>query len=102
MALKDELFAIEEGFWTGGEDYGRTHSDGDCPAELSERWRNIETEDRAFLRPLEDLAMIAYQARATRASGQPYSAKVSTGYVRRGDIWKLAFHSQTPLICSHG
>lgn len=37
-----------------------------------------------------------------RANGELYHALVSTGYVRRGDGWKMAFHSQTPLAGAHG
>lgn len=116
MGLKDELFTIEEGFWTGGEEYFRANLDDDCliafpqmagsysrdevaaTAKDPSRWQGIETEGKGFLHPVEDLAMLAYEARAVRGNGEPYHALVSTGYVRRGDSWKMAFHSQTPLV----
>ena len=43
------------------------------------------------------LAILSYEARATRSNGEPYSALVSTGYARRDDGWKMMFHQQTPL-----
>jgi hypothetical protein len=115
MGLKDELFAIEEGFWTGGEDYFRAHLDDDClvafphmaggysfdevPAAANDqrRWKDLETGGKDFLHPVEDLALLAYEARAVRGNGEPYHALINTGYVRRGDGWKMAFHSRTPL-----
>ena len=115
MALKEQLFEIEEGFWTGDEDYFRAHLDDDClfafpqmagsysreevaaTAKDPLRWREVETGDKGFIHPIEDLAMLNYEARAVRGNGEPYHALVSTGYVQRGDDWKMAFHSQTPL-----
>ena len=32
-----------------------------------------------------------------RADGKLYSALVSSGYVTRGQDWKMAFHQQAPL-----
>jgi len=117
MALRDDLFAIEEGFWTGGEDYFRAHLDDGCliafpqmaggsssdetsasaTANAPSLWREFETRDKAFLQPIDDLAMLAYEARAVRGDGERFHALVSTGYVRRDDGWKMAFHSRKPL-----
>ncbi len=115
MALKDEIAAIERGFWTGGQDYFRAHVDETCMLAFPQmaglrsrdevaatakdplRWRELETEEKGFLQPTGDTALIDYEARAVRSSGEPYRALVSTLYVRRGDGWRMAFHSQTPL-----
>jgi len=103
MGLKDELFAIEEGFWTGGEEYFRANRDADCLIAFPQMAGTcLEKEGRGFIHPIEDLAMLDYEARAVSADGEPYHALVSTGYVRRGDSWKMAFHSQTPLVDTHG
>ena len=103
MGLRDELFAIEEGFWTGGEDYFRAHLDDDCLLAFPQMaGKCLETQGRGFIHPIEDLAMLDYEARAVRGNGELYHALVSTGYVRRGDGWKMAFHSQTPLVDTHG
>jgi len=115
MALKDELTEIERGFWTGGEDYFLAHLDEKCllafpqmagaysreevaaTAKEPQRWKDLSTQEKGFLQPTGDMAELAYEARATRANGEPYRALVSTLYVRRDDGWKMAFHSQTPL-----
>ena len=43
------------------------------------------------------MAILSYEAHATRSNGEPYSALVSTGYAKRDDGWKMMFHQQTPL-----
>jgi uncharacterized protein DUF4440 len=40
-------------------------------------------------------AVVTYGVVARRAGGGPYSALVSSVYVRRDDGWKLAVHQQT-------
>jgi hypothetical protein len=41
-------------------------------------------------------AVVTYGVVARRSGAEPYSAVVSSCYVRRDDGWKLAFHQQTP------
>jgi hypothetical protein len=49
------------------------------------------------------MAVLSYEASAKRgASGEAYHALVSSGYVKRGGEWKLAFHQQTPLKIEPG
>jgi hypothetical protein len=50
-----------------------------------------------LIEPAPNVAILSYEAYATRHDGQPYHAVVSTGYVRRGGAWKMTFHQQTPL-----
>ena len=115
MAVEDELFELERGFWGGGEDYYRAHVDRQCllafvgmagvqpregvaaSARDPQRWRDLRMERKGFLQAADDTAFLSYEASATRATGEPYKALVSTGYVRRDDGWKMAFHGQTPL-----
>jgi hypothetical protein len=115
MTLKEELARVERGFWTGGVDYFRAHTAETCLLAFPQmagtfsreevaatardplRWKELETDERAFLQPTGDAALIAYEARAIRGNGERYRALVSTLYVRRGDGWKMAFHGQTPL-----
>lgn len=61
-------------------------------ATLPDRWRNLTMSGRHIVQPAEDVAIISYRADVTRADGEPYAALVSSGYVKRGDGWKLAFH----------
>jgi hypothetical protein len=41
--------------------------------------------------------LLTYRASAVRGNGEPYEARVSSGYVRRNGGWKLMFHAQMPL-----
>ena len=118
MALQEELFAIEDGFWLSGEDHFLEHVDQECllafpqmgemhgvfarervaaTATNSNRWRDLRLGDRHLLRVDDQVAIISYRADAMRADGQPYSALVSSAYVQRSDGWKLAFHQHSPV-----
>ena len=59
--------------------------------------RDLRIEVAGLLAPTADVAILTYRASATRGEGPRYRALVSSGYVRRLDGWKLAFHQQTPL-----
>jgi hypothetical protein len=114
-AERDELLALEKGFWTGDSAFFREHTDDDCliafprmagvmdKADLAEtaknpnRWRELEIELKGIVEPAEDIVMLSYEARAARQDGEPYRALVSTGYVKRRGGWKMMFHAQTPL-----
>ena len=118
MALQDELFAIEEGFWLEGEEHFRRHVDARCllafpqagemhgihsaqqvaaTATPANRWRDLAMSDRYMLEPADEVAIISYRADVMRADGEPYSALVSSAYVRRPEGWKLAFHQHSPV-----
>lgn len=115
MTVQTELLALERRFWTGDADFYRRHLDGECLTAFSERariasreqiaesvgtehrWRRLKIELRGLLEPTAEFAIVTYRADATRQSGEPYSALVSSGYVKRDGTWKLAFHQQTPL-----
>lgn len=118
MALEDELFDIEHGFWLGGKDHFAEHVDDQCllafpqmgemhgvhsreevaaTATTSNRWRDLNVTDRHHLRVGEEVAIISYRADVTRADGHPYSALVSSAYVRGAGGWKLAFHQHSPV-----
>jgi len=118
MALEDELFDIERGFWLSGEEHFLQHLDDDCllafpqvgemhgvfgrervaaTATIANRWRDLRLSDHHLLRPRDNVAIISYRADVTRADGQPYSALVSSAYVHRNDGWKLAFHQHSPV-----
>jgi len=118
MSVQDELFAIEQGFWLAGSDHFAAHLDRSCllafpqagemhgihsaehvaaTATPGNRWRDLSMADRHALQLTDDVAIISYRAEVTRADGQPYAALVSSGYVGRGDEWKLAFHQHSPV-----
>lgn len=117
MDLESKLYLIEEGFWLQGQDHFLEHLDERCllafpqagemhgvfdrknvaaTATPSNRWRDLRMYDRHLLEA-GDVAIISYRAEVTRTDGQPYAALVSSGYVRRADAWKLAFHQHSPF-----
>jgi hypothetical protein len=48
----------------------------------------------------DDIALLTYRASAVRGQDEPYAARVSSGYVKRGADWKMMFHQQTPLTAN--
>ncbi|HVZ99377.1 MAG TPA: hypothetical protein VG841_03575 [Caulobacterales bacterium] len=119
MIDRAELMNIERGFWTGDADYYRAHVDTECLVAFTElagvqtrefiagqtsdpeRWRDLEIEEKGFLTPSSDTALLSYEVRAKRANGEPYHALVSTAYVNRDGDWRMAFHQHTPLAAAH-
>lgn len=111
----DTLLDIERQFWTGDEAFFRKHTDDTClvaftnmakamereelagTATNPNRWRDLEMELKGVVEPSADVALLSYEASATRDNGEAYRALVSTGYVRRPDGWKMMFHAQAPL-----
>jgi hypothetical protein len=43
----------------------------------------------------DDSGIVVYEVVAQRPGEDPYSAVVSTTFVRDGDGWKVAFHQQS-------
>jgi hypothetical protein len=115
MALEQDLMKLEKGFWTEGGDYYRAHVDDECLLAFTEmagvhsneeiagmnpgpgNWKNVNLDEKGLVRLSDDSVVLTYEVRAQRKSGEPYTALVSTGYVKRGGEWKMAFHQQTPL-----
>ncbi|OHB31730.1 MAG: hypothetical protein A2790_02630 [Phenylobacterium sp. RIFCSPHIGHO2_01_FULL_69_31] len=118
MSVKDDLFQVEQGFWLAGKDHFRQHVDESCLLAFPQagemhgifsnqqvaetvtsptRWRDLTMSNRLLLEVTDDVAVISYRADVTRADGEPYSALISSGYVRRDGGWKLAFHQHSPV-----
>ena len=117
MALEQNLLDLERQFWNGDADFYRDHLDEECITAFGEeaavqtreaiaeqvkgdapQWRDLEIEERAFIQPSEDVAILTYRASGKRAAtGELYEALVSSGYVNRGGDWRMTFHQQTPL-----
>ena len=115
MAIEQELLALEEQFWTGDGDFYRKNLDAECLCVFTDmagvmsrdqvvstisdgqRWSGLVIEPKGFRQLSDDVALLSYRASAKRPDGELYRAVVSSGYLRRGDAWKLAFHQQTPL-----
>ena len=114
-AIEKDLLAIEKKFWTGDEKFYREHVDTSCLVAFTEmsglmsnrdlaatakdgnRWKKLDLESKGLVRPTDDIAILTYEAKTERVTGEPHHAIVSTGYVKRSDGWKMMFHSQTPL-----
>jgi hypothetical protein len=114
MSLERLLLAIEEQFWTGGPAIYHRHADDRCLVVFAEmakilsrddiadtagkgRWKKVSLKPKALLELNDGVAILSYEGSAERKDGKPYRAHVSSGYVKRPDGWKLAFHQQTPL-----
>lgn len=59
-------------------------------------WSSYQLHDLRVLEPAPDMGIVVYEATARRDDAPPYSALMSSLYVRRADGWKLAMHQQTP------
>jgi hypothetical protein len=112
--LQDDLLSMDKKLWSGGPGEYRHTLDAQCLIAFSEmagvssrediaaqadaqRWRDVDVKVEGFLQPAENIAILTYRASAARASGEPYATRVSSGYVKRTDGWKMMFHQQTPL-----
>jgi hypothetical protein len=112
--IKDNLLEIEKAFWTGDEAFYKEHVDKDCLVAFEEmsgvmsnakiaatvkdgnRWRDLKIDAIGAVEPKEDVTILSYEVKAVRQNGEPYAALVSSGYVKRGNDWKMMFHTQTP------
>ena len=59
-------------------------------------WASYDLESPRVLPLGEDAAAVTYGVVARRDGAAPYSALMSSLYVRRGGRWRLALHQQTP------
>jgi hypothetical protein len=116
MAMQNELLKLEKQFWSGDADFYREHLDDECLVVFTDaagvmkkediaqmvkkdppNWSDLKFEEKGIIEPAKGVAVLSYQASGKRGSGSRYKAMVSSGYVKRGGEWKMAFHQQTPL-----
>ena len=118
MALEDDLYTIEEGFWLAGEEHFLAHVDEQCllvfpqagethgvhsredvaaTATPANRWRDLKISQRQFHEVTDDVVIISYRADVTRADGEPYAVLIGSTDVRREQGWKLAAHQHSPM-----
>lgn len=118
MAPAPDLYLVEEGFWLAGEEHFLAHLDAQCllvfpqagemhgvqprevvaaSASTPGRWRDLTISDRHCLQITDEVVVLSYRADVSRFDGMPYAALVSSGYVRRAEGWKLAFHQHSPV-----
>jgi uncharacterized protein DUF4440 len=117
MDLEETLIAAEREGWTAlttadGGAYYREHLaanalmafpfgviDRDQAIEAIESappWAEFELRDPRVVALTDASGVVVYSVVARRDGEGPYSAVVSSTFVREGGGWKLAFHQQTP------
>ena len=113
MANDDELWALEERFWTGGADSARALTakgavvvvpypagilQGDAlwsDETAVQRWRSVEMSDRVLSRK-DDIAVLAYRVSAEREGTPIYKALCASTYLNDNGSWLRMSHQQTP------
>jgi hypothetical protein len=114
MTVEDELWALEERFWTEGADSARHMTAKDAvfvfpyPAgilqgdslcresEVAQRWRSVVMTERYFKRE-KGVAVLAYRVSAERSSIPIYEALCTSSYLLDDDKWLRIAHQQTPV-----
>jgi ketosteroid isomerase-like protein len=118
MSIREELLALEEGFWRAaerGRDAYAEHLADDAvhlfpgwgvttdnervleAVDGSDPWETFSIEDVTLLELGEEAAALAYTAGARRAGEDEYVAAMTSVYRRDDEGWKLVIHQQTPL-----
>jgi hypothetical protein len=64
--------------------------------ETAPPWAEFELRNPRVVALTDDSGVVVYSVVARREGEEPYSAVVSSTFVREGGGWKLAFHQQTP------
>jgi hypothetical protein len=117
MSLAERLIALEHDGWDAlvageGGRYYREHLTDDAlmafpfgvltrtatidAMEAAPPWEHYEIADPRVVALGEDSGIVVYEVVARRPGEEPYSAVLSTTYVREADVWKVAFHQQSP------
>lgn len=115
MTDQDNLWALEEKFWTGGADSARQMTAREAvfvfpyPAgilqgeglwgesEVARRWRSVVMSDR-YLSVHDEIAVMAYRVSAERADEPIYEALCTSTYLKDEDDWRRMAHQQTPVV----
>ncbi len=114
MADDDELWNLEERFWTGGADSARQLTakgaiivvpypsgilQGDAlwsDKAAARKWRSVVLSQRVLTRK-GDIAVLAYHVSAEREGAPIYEALCASTYLRDDDKWLRMSHQQTPV-----
>ncbi len=115
--LSERLIALEHEGWQAlaagrGAAYYREHltpnavmafpfgvltRDGALEAmEAAPPWEHFELRNPRVVALGEDAGVVVYNVIARRAGEEPYTAVISSTFVRDHEGWKLAFHQQSP------
>ena len=114
MANDDELWALEERFWTGGAESARGLTakgavvvvpypagilQGDAlwsDKTAVQRGRSVVFSDRVLSRK-DDIAVLAYRVSAERDGAPIYEALCASTYLNDNGNWLRMSHQQTPV-----
>lgn len=114
MTPEDDLWRLEEAYWTSGRDSARTTTatgavviypypigvlQGDdiwahLPADTG--WRLIEMADRS-VDLQEDVVVLAYRVRAQKDGSPSHEALCASTWMNDAGRWLRLSHQQTPL-----
>jgi uncharacterized protein DUF4440 len=111
--IHSTLWQIEKEFWLGGADVYRQRLADEAlmvfpgmvltkpqtvdAIAAGPRWTSVEFSDQRLMRLAQDGVALIYRASGSRdGDAAPYSALVSSVYVRRNGEWRLALHQQSP------
>lgn len=110
---KDELWVLEERFWTEGAESARHMTaknavfifpypvgilQGDKlwrEKEVAQRWRSIVMSERVISRN-DAIAVLAYHVSAERSGVPVYEALCTSTYLKDDNKWLRMAHQQTP------
>ena len=114
MADEDNLWALEERFWTEGADSARHVTAKDAvfifpypvgilqgsvlwqEGSVAQRWRSVVMTER-YCKIEKNIAVLAYRVSAERGDLPIYQALCSSTYLLDEDKWLRLSHQQTPL-----
>jgi hypothetical protein len=117
MSLAQRLIALEHEGWDAlvegdGGRYYREHLTDDAVTafpfgvltraatiealESAPPWERYEIADPRVVELGDAGGIVVYEVVARRPGEEPYSAVVSTTFVRDGGVWRVAFHQQSP------
>ncbi len=114
MTDEDDLWALEERFWTEGADSARHMTAKDAvfvfpyPAgilqgdslwresSIAQRWRSVVMTERYFKRE-KDVAVLAYRVSSERGDIPIYEALCTSSYLQDDGKWLRIAHQQTPV-----
>jgi hypothetical protein len=111
--IDSKLWGLEEQFWLGGVDVYRQYlADNSLmvfpgmvltKAQTVEsiasgpRWTSVSFADQQLVQLTPDTVALVYRASGSRPREEsPYSALVSSVYVKQDGDWRLALHQQSP------
>ncbi len=113
MDDEDELWSLEERFWTEGADSARHMTAKDAAfvfpyptgiiqgdslwreSVVAQRWRSVLMTERYFKRE-KDVAVLAYRVSAEREDLPIYEALCTSSYLKDDGRWLRIVHQQAP------